>query len=82
MLCHGGPHGEAPGLFRNTGKGANLCARIFNVVFIGGNRQGRVSCLGMVSLNNFSRLWSIETVPSHLVPGSGVIRSGGEGHQV
>ena len=33
--------------------------------------------LRLTTLNNFSGLWGIEAVPSCLVPGPGVIRTGG-----
>lgn len=39
-------------------------------------RQGRVNSLGLASLNNFGRLWAIEVVPSCLVSGCGIIKTG------
>lgn len=43
--------------------------------FHGRNRQGRETCLGSASLNNFSGCWA---VPWWLVPGPGVMRAAGE----
>lgn len=43
-LCHGGPHGEAPGLFRSVG---GTVARAFNVFFVRRNQQGSISRLRM-----------------------------------
>lgn len=34
-------------------------------------RQGRVNCLGLASLNFFSRLWALRVVPRCLAPGPG-----------
>lgn len=43
----------------------------FILVFMGRNGQGKVSVLGLVSLNNFSRLPAMEKVPSCRVPDPG-----------
>ena len=54
----------------------------FIVVFAGRNGQGwvsRLDRLGLASLNNFSRLQDVGTVPNCLVPGPGVIKTGGYG---
>ena len=44
-------------------------AQAFIVGYMGRNRRGRVSRLGVVVWNNFSGLWGIGAVWSCLVPG-------------
>lgn len=51
-------------------------AKAFVVVFMGGNRRGKVAAdLGLASLNNHGGLWDIGVFPSFLVPGPAVIRA-------
>lgn len=53
------------------------CGNNFHCGFFGGRnrcvRESRKASLGLVSLNNFSALWSIGTVPVCLVLDPGVI---------
>ena len=53
-----------------------MWAKAFTVVSMGRNRKGRISGLGLVSLNNFSRLWAIGALSTSLVPGLGELRQG------
>lgn len=57
--------------------GEETVATTFIVVSLGGRnrcvRESRKASLGLVSLNNFSALWSIGTVPVCLVLDPGVI---------
>ena len=61
------------GVVQETGRGN----RSFLVVSAGRNRRGRYTDLGLASLNKFSRLWDIGTVPSCLVSDPGMIRADG-----
>ena len=48
-----------------------LWTRDFTVVSSGSNGGGRVAGLGLASLNNFSRPWSVRALPSCPIPASG-----------
>lgn len=48
------------------------------VVSVGQNGRGKIGSQGCANLNNFRRLWGIGAVPSCLVPGSEVSRTGGQ----
>lgn len=57
---------------RKTEKGTHLRGESLYSSFCGKDEQGRVSELGLASLNHFRGLWSVGTVPSGLVAGHGV----------
>ena len=60
---------------RERERGEQL-AGAFIVVSEGNNGLGKEAGLGLSRLNNFCGLWGRGTVPSHLVSGPGVIRTG------
>lgn len=63
MACSAEPFGEAPGSVWEQREGGEIIDKSLSCVFCR-NRLGRKPGLGLASLNDFSRFWGTEAVPS------------------
>ena len=68
--------GEVPDSVRRRKWCKKMWAKALIVVSLGRNGRGRISGLGLVGLNNFSRLWGIWALSTSLVPGLGGLGQG------
>ena len=74
----GGTQREAPGWVRRQRELGGKCGQESSLWFLWERTsEAGEAGLGLASLDNFSGLWGIGAVPSGLVPGSGMIRTGG-----
>ena len=69
-------HGEVPDSVRRWKWWKKMWAKALIVVSLGRNGRDRISDLGLVGLNNFSRLWGIWALSTSLVPGLGGLGQG------